>query len=105
LAWKAVGVHDSFRLTCITGQTSRQNLWPDEKQLYEALRHSWTNSRVLGSVARISTSSATRSANGASSTSGTVPGVNGRSSASPPGGPPTCVCVIWAPFAEVSPWA
>ena len=28
-AWNAVGVHDSLRSTCITGQTSRQNLWPE----------------------------------------------------------------------------
>ena len=27
-AWKAVGVWFSLRVTCITGQTSRQNLWP-----------------------------------------------------------------------------
>ena len=33
LAWKAVGVWFSFRVTCMTGQTSRQNLWPEEKQL------------------------------------------------------------------------
>ena len=46
LAWKAVGVHDSLRVTCVTGQTSRQNLWPDEKQLYDALRHSSVNSSV-----------------------------------------------------------
>jgi hypothetical protein len=33
LAWKAVGVQDSFRSTWVTGQTSRQNLCPEEKQL------------------------------------------------------------------------
>jgi hypothetical protein len=33
LAWKAVGVQDSLRSTWVTGQTSRQNLWPEEKQL------------------------------------------------------------------------
>ena len=33
LAWKAVGVWFSFRVTWVTGQTSRQNLWPEEKQL------------------------------------------------------------------------
>jgi hypothetical protein len=49
LAWKAVGVHDSLRSTWVTGQTSRQNLWPDEKQLYEALRHCSTKARVRGS--------------------------------------------------------
>jgi hypothetical protein len=32
-AWKAVGVCRSSRVTCITGQTSRQNLWPELKQL------------------------------------------------------------------------
>jgi hypothetical protein len=32
LAWNAVGVWFSLRVTCITGQTSRQNLCPDEKQ-------------------------------------------------------------------------
>ena len=46
LAWNAVGVHDSLRVTCITGQTSRQNLWPEEKQLYDALRHCAVNSSV-----------------------------------------------------------
>ena len=46
LAWNAVGLQDSLRLTCTTGQTSRQNLWPDEKQLYDALRHSARNSTV-----------------------------------------------------------
>ncbi len=33
LAWKAVGVWASSRVTCITGQTSRQNLCPELKQL------------------------------------------------------------------------
>ena len=46
LAWNAVGVHDSLRVTCMTGQTSRQNLWPEEKQLYDALRHCAVNSSV-----------------------------------------------------------
>ena len=32
-AWNAVGVWTSLRVTCITGQTSRQNLWPELKQL------------------------------------------------------------------------
>jgi hypothetical protein len=43
-AWKAVGVWRSSRVTCMTGQTSRQNLWPELKQLYAALRHSSTSS-------------------------------------------------------------
>ena len=32
LAWNAVGVWFSLRVTCMTGQTSRQNLCPEEKQ-------------------------------------------------------------------------
>ena len=32
LAWNEVGVWFSLRVTCITGQTSRQNLCPEEKQ-------------------------------------------------------------------------
>src|ERR687889_838482 len=62
LAWKAVGVQDSLRSTWVTGQTSRQNLCPDEKQLYEALRHSSTKARVF--------SSAGGDGRGAASTSG-----------------------------------
>ena len=39
-------------MTCVTGQTSRQNLWPEEKQLYDALRHCAVNSSVsVGSSA------------------------------------------------------
>src|SRR5262245_56817929 len=49
LAWNAVGEHDSLRVTCTTGHTSRQNLWPDEKQLYEPLCHSARNSVVRSS--------------------------------------------------------
>ena len=32
LAWNAVGEWFSFCVTCVTGQTSRQNLWPELKQ-------------------------------------------------------------------------
>jgi hypothetical protein len=88
----------------MTGQTSRQNLWPEEKQLYDALRHSATNSRVRGSVAWMSGPASTVSTKAASSSSVTVPGVNGRSSASPPGWLPTSVCVINPPR-KVSSWA
>src|SRR5680860_38233 len=45
LAWKAVGLWFSFLVTCSTGHTSRQNLWPDEKQLYPFSRHCSTKSR------------------------------------------------------------
>ena len=38
-AWKAVGVWFSLRVTCMTGQTSRQNLCPEEKQPYAFVRH------------------------------------------------------------------
>ena len=40
----AVGVCRSSRVTCMTGQTSRQNLWLELKQLYAAFRHSSTSS-------------------------------------------------------------
>ena len=46
LAWNAVGVWFSLRVTCITGQTSRQNLWPEEKHPYALPRHCSTNSSV-----------------------------------------------------------
>src|SRR5207244_1160003 len=42
--WNAVGVCASSRVTCITGQTSRQNLCPELKQLYAAFRHFAANS-------------------------------------------------------------
>src|SRR5687768_17471272 len=44
-AWKAVGLWFSLRVTCITGHTSRQNLWPEEKQLYPLSRQVSTKSR------------------------------------------------------------
>src|SRR3954468_18766259 len=94
LAWKAVGVHDSFRSTWVTGQTSRQNLCPEEKQLYEALRHSSTKSRVLGSASGTGTGPA--SVSGYSASSGGLdgaPGVNGTASASVRSGS-TCVTVV-----------
>src|SRR5918992_2451312 len=43
-AWKAVGVWFSFRVTCMTGQTSRQNLWPELKQPKAASCHCSMNS-------------------------------------------------------------
>src|SRR3954447_18743590 len=85
LAWKAVGVHDSLRSTWVTGQTSRQNLCPDEKQLYEALRHSSTNARVFGSASGTGTAPARVSGYWASSGGlDGAPGVNGSESASAP---------------------
>ncbi len=39
----AGGVCRSSRVTCITGQTSRQNLWPELKQFHAASRHSSSN--------------------------------------------------------------
>src|SRR5215211_6018099 len=85
LAWNAVGVHDSFRSTWVTGQTSRQNLCPEEKQLYEASRHSSTKARVRGSGSGVGSGPARTSGNAASSGGllGT-PGVNGSDSASGP---------------------
>ena len=73
-----MGVHDSLRVTCITGQTSRQNLWPEEKQLYDALRHCSVNSSVGvgsggGSCARAISSGISASSSGLSR----MPGVNG----------------------------
>src|SRR5215213_900215 len=43
-AWKAVGLWFSLRVTCMTGQTSRQNLCPDVKHPYALFRHFSTNS-------------------------------------------------------------
>src|SRR4051812_28814949 len=98
LAWKAVGVHDSFRSTWVTGQTSRQNLCPEEKQLYEALRHSSTNARVRGSpggagrgAARVS--GKPRNSGGLDGT----PGVNGCDRASAPAARSGCTWVTDAP--------
>src|SRR5687767_8386097 len=92
LAWKAVGVHDSLRSTCVTGQTSRQNLWPEEKQLYEALRHSSTNAAVLGSGSGAGTGPASVSGWPSSSV---APGVSGSDSAS--GSRSGWSCVTGAP--------
>src|SRR5919112_1727652 len=78
LAWKAVGVHDSLRSTWVTGHTSRQNLCPEEKQLYEVLRHCSTNAAVFGSFRGGGTGPA--SVSGKSASSGGfdgAPGVNG----------------------------
>src|SRR5918997_3363119 len=84
-AWKAVGVHDSLRSTWVTGQTSRQNLWPEEKQLYEVLRHCSTKAAVFGSWTGGGTGPARVSGKADSSggLSGT-PGVNGTDRASAP---------------------
>ena len=46
LAWNAVGLCVSSCVTCRTGHTSRQNLWPELKQLYAAFRHSSTSRSV-----------------------------------------------------------
>ncbi|UMG91051.1 hypothetical protein [Nocardioides sp. TF02-7] len=106
MAWKAVGVHDSLRVTCITGHTSRQNLCPEEKQLYAALRHCAANS-CSGVVAAAAPSAGgpplvggDPSARGSgcptivstycASSSGLsrIPGVNGPAKASGLSGPP-----------------
>ena len=73
-----MGVHDSLRVTWVTGQTSRQNLCPEEKQLYAALRHCSVNSCVgVGSGgwswARTISSGIAASSAGLSR----MPGVNG----------------------------
>src|SRR5918997_2531705 len=93
-AWKAVGVHDSLRSTCVTGQTSRQNLWPEEKQLYDVLRHCSTKAAVRGSATGSGMGAASSSGKSASSggLDGT-PGVKGSDRASPPAARSGRTCV------------
>ena len=73
-----MGVHDSLRVTCVTGQTSRQNLWPEEKQLYAALRHCSVNSSVgVGSEGSSRARAISSGITVSSSALSRMPGVNG----------------------------